>query len=665
MKMKNRMNGKICYLGLLFSLSLEGGLEVAGLTKDEKNNAVPTPAAVQPVDQRPAAATVTGTAVPAAAVTGLIPDKQWMKPLTALEILNIQKLFEYGNILKMLGAGRADANLLLTLLLPWVGGDFSALEERSKVVIFWVETPPPESATPDASVLEQRSSLSPLIALRPADKSKKAANDYFKNLGWSCSEENGYLLSSPLKEAWLYSFTSDGKDFMQLATAPVPETEDSFTIKATPDITGLISKFGIANEIALLLDFKHFEIALRFDPNGLGFNCTFVPNSTLSYGASLERSNYLKPLPCVPLGAGVKASSYIINRDISWQIDLFMLSIKSIPFIDKQIVDQLSAVIDGYKECVTGVQFWGLIPFNGKSVILDISEASGKTIEEIVGRLYRLCDFFEAAYAKTGKTSIVKALASIPPSDTGNPVEQKEMVNITRICEHRGYALYSGLLNEEMIRLLSTVGVSTLFEMPVKVTNQEMYFVKIGDLSFLSDSLDYLKCIIDTKVVGEIPDVSLETLVDGFPPGVIAKEKLQLDAAKQFFGLNLPFLEKFSNGEFTFEAIALGDGGVEFQFFINNDGLKAFFAYLEYALSTEANVPAKADEKDYGFIPMKKDDADDAKADSLPIPKKEDGIGDTKMGSLPIPTKVAYDICHEERPILIPLKILREYKTIG
>ncbi|MDR0678318.1 MAG: hypothetical protein LBF44_02150 [Holosporaceae bacterium] len=678
--MRNKVKAKVCCLGLLFSLSL--GSESKAIPAEEKNsgksvqNALPSEKAVLPV--------TTPTALTA---DGNIPKSLNVDPLVTLEFFNAQKALKCESILKALNLDNSIANFLLLASIPWVGKDFSTLEECSKISIIFTKE-------------------KGIVVFKPTAEGKDVFLSALQNSKIPFLEQNGYL--------WVLLWVSNGnndfssaipdipnnEDLIKRATTSTTKQEDPFQFKLSLNANAIAESFP--DDAPFFINFKTLEFTVELN-DGIRLLGTCSMKPTCPNYAQLEKANYTKPLfpllaktnynpSLFPLAfeQNENVRSYSVCRDVSWILDVVKLYIQDNLNLDKQVfggplntVDDLKGslvdTINDLKKYIAGTQSAELLQYGNDLVLFKVGETSCKVAEEYVSYLNRISDLNKKLTALAEKTKQTETPSVPVAADekaegktgtknvAGSVDGSKKPVKL--VCEYKGRSIYTIEEYEEELFGCLTAD----------------YFLMDNGVLFSSSSLDFLKSRIDVLAAGKIPteNKTPTTTIETLREGVIIKGEVEIASLLRFItNTQASALKKYlpdaslaridSDAKVSFEITAQGEGVVVFQLFVNNSCLKSLLIFVEIISNVFSHeqdslhngmVPAKANEAQdsfhNGMVPAR---ANEAKTQNF-IPAKKD---DTQKNLSLIP-KVACDVgtCREDRPILIPLKILTEYKIMG
>ncbi|MDR1906705.1 MAG: hypothetical protein LBQ03_00565 [Puniceicoccales bacterium] len=653
--MRNKMNGKIYCLGVLFSLSLGSGLAAEVLSEIEKSKGEPAQNVAQ------SGKTAVAVNVPISTATTNEPKAQNASLWAAFEFSNIQKIFEYKEILSVFNVNNYAVNLLVLSMIPQVGKNFSAVEENSKVSVLFMKT---------------SRELSPVFVLKPAADEKKTFLATCQSEKFPFFEENNYLFLLPSKDEDCLSAIKSNKDLLKQATTSIAKKEDPFKVECIFNIDEVVSK-GLKkmnNEIACLLAFKDLKITMEFVPEGIKLSGALSFDPAFPFYTQLAKANYTKPF--LPLGCELKESilSYLVSRDVSWMWDILGFCVRSSSRFDKQFLDGLLNIINDFKRSVGSMQFGGLVQYRNDLVNFEVKETPCKTIEEYVNCLNSIFNLNETISPESKAVpSVTDQGSNVVPAPSGSVDQkskvdgQKKLINVKLLCEYKGNQIYVKKYDEEISKeIFQETGIQ------VEMENWVDYLVMWDNLLLSSSSLDYLKSKIDVLGAEKAPEMTIETLVDGCPPGMIAKGKLKIVSYIRVLNAKIPSLKKYftdallaqigNNEEIIFEVTAQEAGLVTFQLFVNNDFLKAISVLIKILNNIFVDFGLRQNEVYKGMVPAKTDEAKNQ--NFIPV-KKDDAKGNPSL----IPAKVVYDwnddVCYEERQILIPVKILTEYKAMG
>jgi hypothetical protein len=649
------MNGKIYCLGVLFSLSLGSGLAAEVLSEIEKSKGEPAQNVAQ------SGKTAVAVNVPISTATTNEPKAQNASLWAAFEFSNIQKIFEYKEILSVFNVNNYAVNLLVLSMIPQVGKNFSAVEENSKVSVLFMKT---------------SRELSPVFVLKPAADEKKTFLATCQSEKFPFFEENNYLFLLPSKDEDCLSAIKSNKDLLKQATTSIAKKEDPFKVECIFNIDEVVSK-GLKkmnNEIACLLAFKDLKITMEFVPEGIKLSGALSFDPAFPFYTQLAKANYTKPF--LPLGCELKESilSYLVSRDVSWMWDILGFCVRSSSRFDKQFLDGLLNIINDFKRSVGSMQFGGLVQYRNDLVNFEVKETPCKTIEEYVNCLNSIFNLNETISPESKAVpSVTDQGSNVVPAPSGSVDQkskvdgQKKLINVKLLCEYKGNQIYVKKYDEEISKeIFQETGIQ------VEMENWVDYLVMWDNLLLSSSSLDYLKSKIDVLGAEKAPEMTIETLVDGCPPGMIAKGKLKIVSYIRVLNAKIPSLKKYftdallaqigNNEEIIFEVTAQEAGLVTFQLFVNNDFLKAISVLIKILNNIFVDFGLRQNEVYKGMVPAKTDEAKNQ--NFIPV-KKDDAKGNPSL----IPAKVVYDwnddVCYEERQILIPVKILTEYKAMG
>jgi hypothetical protein len=483
------------------------------------------------------------------------------------------------------------------------------------------------------------------------------------------------------------SFIQNNKDLINQAMAPVAKGEDSFKIECILNVNKIVDNMrkkesGVPEMVSVCCaNFKDLKVIGELSPKGIDLSLVFSITPTFPFYAQLAKESYT--LPSLTFGQNENTPSYSVSRDVSWIFDMlkfgahkFYNEISWATGWSKQTLDEADNVLDNAKKCIAGGQFLGLFPYGGGFVPFEVRETSCKTVDEYVNCKDSLFVFSEKMKALPGKVKQTEILSILMTDNEKSKVEDKAdtksilgPVNeseklVKSVCEYKGHSIYvKEWKNEPLSQLIK----------------KEEYLMMRDGLLLSSTSLDFLKSQIDVLVVEKmpiatkIPAATPETLIDGCPPGMIAKGKVQIVSFVQFLNTQIPALKKYftdavlakidANGEVSFEIMAQGEGSVAIRGSLNNSFLRALPVFMEILINMSADYNRQQNETSKSMIPLK---ADESKKQNF-IPIKKD---DVKENSSLIPVKVTYnrevDPHRDEKPtILIPVKILTEYKAVG
>ncbi|MDR1590439.1 MAG: hypothetical protein LBR92_00330 [Puniceicoccales bacterium] len=633
------MNEKVCRWGLLFSLSLCDGLE-AEVLPEEENQEKP----VQSVVPLPLGETRTSVSLPPMEESSSTSKVKSVNPLVTLEFSNIQKLFDN---LKAFNKDENVANLILQSFFPEVGKNFSALAEDAKATIIF---------------LEKWS----VIIFKPTAENKKIFLNKCQDRGWPFWEQDNYFIVPMSQERDYLSLIPS--DLIKRATTPVAKEEKLFKIEyaLNVDEVGEIAKdkAGEMGDIisACYSKIKDFKGTVEFNPEGIKGSVVISAKSDAPFYAYLAKEKYAKPLPPLVFGQDINVQSYLICQDITWIFDVINSYVPN-------NFGNLTNSINNVKKCEAGMDLAVLSQYNNGLVYWEIGETTCKTAEEYVSCENSLLDIanewtdLPGETKKEGTPSLTMSGNADQKSKTEDKADTKASPNskktVKLVCEHKGCSIYVTECDDK---------------------NESVEYLAVRDgLVFSSGSLDFLKSHIDVLVAGKIPTgnktptTTLETLVGECPPDVIFKGKSKIVPLIQFLNTEIAVLKKYftdallakigNNAEISFEIIAQGEGVVAFQFFVNNSCLQALSIFIEILNNMFVDFSHQPNGTYKGMIPIK---TDEAKTQNF-IPAKKDAAKEN-LSLVPIKVTYNWDVGSyrdEEPQILIPLKILTEYKAVG
>ncbi|MDR0740946.1 MAG: hypothetical protein LBF34_04545 [Puniceicoccales bacterium] len=680
------MNAKVYCLGLLFSLSFGSGLKaVPGGGKNGEKSA-------QNMTSSGKATVVTGASTKAV-TNSSVPKNQDADPLVTLEILNIQKIFECENILSPLNLSKDVANFFLLASLPWVGKDFSNLEKCTKVSMFFAGE-------------------SVVVMFKPTVESKDTFSNTFRELKVPFIEQNSYFLlllskdndceSLPIdngleslsKDSGLESLSKDStllalqksESLIKRATTSTTKPEDPFKVECIVNIDAVVGADPNSIAVAIAHNLKELGFTFEFKSDGIACSSVLSVQPTFQFYKQLEKANYDKSLPSSVFKQNEDVRSYLVYRDVSWILDVFNFYVQRFytennldSALEKRFLDALEGALNGIKKCIEGERFLGFV-WNGiELAYFEVGKVSCKTVEEYINCGNLLSDIDKELDALFGGEKQIEApsvpVAGNEKSKAEDKADAKSIVGFVDsplksaklFCEYKGCSVYLRESEDE----------NKTFGKVKKVA----YFVVRDGLLLSSNSLDFLKSRIDTLEADKIstdnktsaakaPAITIETLIEGYPVGTIAKGNLKIVPWLQFCKTLVPDLGKYfadallakidADGGISFEITAQGGGSAAIQLFVNNGCLKALPILVEIFNDISVDLSCKRKKAHKSMVPAK---ADEAKTSGF-VPAKKD---DKPKNSSLIPVKVAYDIetCKEEQKILIPVKILTEYKAMG
>jgi hypothetical protein len=676
------MNAKVYCLGLLFSLSFGSGLKaVPGEGKNGEKSA-------QNMTSSGKATVVTDTSTKAV-TNSSVTKNQGADPLVTLEILNIQKIFECENILSPLNLSKDVANFFLLASLPWVGKDFSNLEKCTKVSIFFagesvVVMFKPTVESKDTFLNTFRELKVPFVEqdsyfLLLLSKDNDYESLPIDNGLGSLSKDNG--LGLPSKDSTLLAI-QESESLIKRATTSTTKPGDPFKAECIVNIDAVVG----ADPNAIAHNLKELGFTLEFQSDGIACSSVLSVQPTFQFYKQLEKANYDKSLPSSVFKQNEDVRSYLVYRNVSWILDVFNFYAQRFytennldSALGKQFFDVLEGALNGIKKCIEGEHFLGFVWNGSELAYFEVGKVSCKTVEEYINCGNSLSNIDKELDALSGDEKQIEApsvpVAGNEKSKAEDKADAKSVAGFVDsplksaklFCEYKGCSVYLRESEDE----------NKVFGKVKKVA----YFVVRDGLLLSSNSLDFLKSRIDTLETNKIstdnktsaakaPAITIETLIEGYPVGTIAKGNLKIVPWLQFCKTLIPDFGKYfmdallakidANGGISFEITAQGGGSAAIQLFVNNGCLKALPILVEIFNDISTDLSCKRKEAHKSMVPAK---ADEAKTSGF-VPAKKD---DKPKNSSLIPVKVTYDIetCKEEQKILIPVKILTEYKAMG
>jgi hypothetical protein len=602
-------------------------------------------------------------------------------PLVRLEISNPQNLFRCEALLRLLGADSRTVNSLLGLTMPYIGEDFSGLNEGSKVLIFFL----PGSAV--------------VVAFRPKPESKDAFLNAFQGLGFPFSEEESWVsvLLSRTEDGDLLSGIWSDNDLKKKITTPTANPGDPFKVEFFVKggaVAGFIPNPDIS---AFFRQVMELEVAVEFCPGGIAGSVSGSVVEGNPLYRLFRKENYTTPPPPVAFGQN-EALSWLVLRDLDRAFDLFSPQVSQSGVTcgyDKWVVDGLKNALDYARKSMEGGQISGLTQHGDQLCFFGVGGTSFKTPEECVAAEDSLRDFGKKVEALSEKMDQGGAL-SVPVAGSeklkaegagvAGPVNApRKAVEVA--CVHRGLPIY----------VRERKGENEPFPL--------LYlFVRDGIL-FSSDSLEFLKFQIDnfspdipaaekTSAANKTPRITTATLVGELPDGVALKGKFNVLSWLQFLRSWSHDLKSCitdallagvdSAGEVNFEATVQRDGSATLRFFANNGCLEGLLVLMtifgSLADLNRGMIPFKAGKASPSpsLVPIKNDSTPKnpslnggmipAKGSKAPSPGLTPVKNDSIQKKSPlVPVRGACNIgtCREDRQILIPMKILTEYKAMG
>ncbi|MDR2812429.1 MAG: hypothetical protein LBB05_01385 [Puniceicoccales bacterium] len=624
------MNKKIYCMGLLFSLSLGNSLDAA--FGPEEKNWDSFSSNVAQFEKTMAVADV----FPPATANRSVSQVQNRKPLAILEVTNIQKIFQCKNILSVFNCDGDVANLILLSMFLLVGRNFSALDVLSKLSIFYFEN-------------------GLVFVLKPTNDAKKAFSEFLQKEKMPFSEQNSYFIISSNKDC--LSAIQKSEDYIKQATISTSKKEDplkvEYSINVDEVFSGNLKKCGV----------NGLTIAARCAEDGIEFSGTLSLDSTFKFSEQSEKTRFWELYRALSIE---DTRSYCVCQNIEEILEFLKGSAQ------KLYGNNNFNGLDTVKKCLGETQFVGLFSFGNQLVEFGVGENSCKTVSEYVDHLNSLSDLVDKLDSPSKAIpSAVDQAGSFAPGGVGQKpkveeTQKKKPVSASLICEHKGYPIYCMENKEEL--------------WPKAEIESVDYAAMIENLLLTSNSLDFLKLKIDVlidvleKASMEKASVenktSLTTPEDLCLPGMIAKGEFGIVPLIQCFINRISALKKYfpdssltqirNSAGFNFEVTAQKNGTVKLQLFVSNDCLKALPVLIEVANNMFVDFNSNKNEIFNGMIPAKVDETKDQRF----IPAKKDNA--QKNQSL-IPLKTTWNIesCGEARQILLPVKILMEYKVMG
>ncbi|MDR3317747.1 MAG: hypothetical protein LBS71_03005 [Puniceicoccales bacterium] len=668
----------VCYfLGVLYFGSVcFGSVEPKGQTV----NALPPNI---PVVETPKSPTASDKKTESA-VTSKVFDKT---PLACIKITNFEEVLNNQKLLDALNINNTLLNILLLAQFPSVGNNCNAFKKGTNVGVFFFRN--------------LQENFFPCAVFQLAENNSNF-KEYLKKNKIPFFDCDGYTIltkDETTKESNLDLITKE-KDFPKTLVdlTKQPLVSSVIEINVQQPFQHLVRMFSnqLSSKDATANYIKEINLGLQLDSNGLKLNFDSIFDSTFSHYAQLKSENY-KEFKALNIGEYIEAkdvNKVTVAQNIGWAIEFLMESLRSFvqqdtSQINKSKPDLIEKMLIALKGIIPEVRISTIGTFQNQKVTICNDATKYTEIEK----------YFDAY------KSLMAAVNDSYNELYFKAINDKNIAPFTFeskfLCDYNGAKIYSYTISVNEINptpVASSVGgdaskvasstttdkggntiptTTSLVENTPKATvvetvtgtqvKQTDYVILYNGQILQSNSLDYLKMVFDNVVAKKLPTVTAESYLGGFPKGTAYKTKFDLSKMISYIlpqVLQMPQIVQRAEVENSINGFLsqLGDGGVI------NIGWTAQNDRLQYSISLDyASFPTIISASSFTFSILFDILVDAAAKASGPQKKPAE---EQKSPTLtPVKTSYIFNsnpiLCEADRQILIPVKILTEYKAIG
>jgi hypothetical protein len=573
------------------------------------------------------------------------PVKTFNKvPLAAVKIKDIDEILNNQNLLNLFGLDNDSANFFLLAMLPMVGKNCSALKKGANVALFFFENF--------------------LCIVAQISEENKTLKNFLTKEKMPFEEGSAYEIFTEKKEN--FDLVTGDKDLLksllEFTKQPIDSGQIEFTIKNSGILELAKGKHDSFFQSLIGKDLKdsvkEIKIGIQIRSTGMDIYAAAIFDKIFSFCSKLKGENYKKP----SIGEYIEAKDaamVMFLQNLSWMLDALD------PFAVK-IIEQCNR-----SESVFFKKIWDILrkipspneallclahSFQGEHIVSFGHKISGQlTFEQYIESYVLGMDNFQKFLNEI--LSIANPLALDANKD-------KEIFKFNcqyhPLCEYKEYKIYEFSDRPEIDPHFMETLVPKKSEAFFIRPKETWYAAFVNGQVLGSDSVDNLKAMIDNAVAKKLPTVDVESFVGGIGEGTVAKFEAELVKIIDFV------LSKITEPEFKemkdaiTSTLAKKSGNIGASLEAKDDRLQ-FNLSLDYSFIGLLLEIQEALEKLFSQmkyfqqqLPEAAKKAEPAKA----VDEKE-----------PVLTKTAYIskfeniVWDDERQILIPVKIVAEYKV--